>query len=139
MSVDYKVIAKGQPGVAGGGKQKFYASIVRGKKVDLRTFMEEIAENNTLTTSDILAVLESFLQKSAKFLAEGRTVDLGQLGSFTVGLQSNGEETAAEVDKHSIKGLKVSFKPSADLTKKLSTVTYTKVGGLPTEEEQPEN
>ena len=43
MPISYKTIIKGTPGVAGGGEQKYYASIVRGRKIDLRTFVEEIA------------------------------------------------------------------------------------------------
>lgn len=127
MPVSYKAVAKGTPGVAGGGEKKYYASIVRGRKVDLRTFVEEIAEMNTLNTADVFAVLESFLQMSTRHLSEGRLIDMGQLGSFSPSLQSIGEETAADVDRNSIKRLKVNFRPSSILSDRLSTVKFEKV------------
>ncbi len=35
MALDYKVVEKGQPGVAGGGIKKFYAQIINGKEVTI--------------------------------------------------------------------------------------------------------
>ena len=32
MSIDYKVVEKGQPGIDGGGEKKFYAQIAYGKE-----------------------------------------------------------------------------------------------------------
>lgn len=33
MSIKYKVIARGEPGVSGGGEQKYYASAISEKTV----------------------------------------------------------------------------------------------------------
>lgn len=129
MSIDYKAIKKGQPGIVGGGQQKYYASIVRGKKVDLRTFVEEIAEMNTLNTADVFAVLETFLQIGVRHLSDGRSINMGQLGNFSPSLQSYPEESAREVDRSSIKSFKVNFRPSTILRDRLSTVKFEKVGG----------
>ena len=127
MSVQYKAIAKGKPGVVGGGEEKYYAQIVRGREVTFRELIQEIADLNTLNTADVYAVLESFLQMSGKFLTRGRKINMGQLGSFSPSLQSAGEETPEGVNKNSIKRLKVNFRPSQLLQQKLDTVTYEKV------------
>ncbi|MFH6983490.1 HU family DNA-binding protein [Marinoscillum luteum] len=138
MAVSYKTIAKGTPGVQGGGPKKYYASIVRGRKVDLRTFVEEIAEMNTLQTPDVLAVLEAFLQMTVRHLSEGRTIDMGQLGSFSPSLSSIGQDTPEKVSKHTIKKLNVNFRPSGLLSDRLSTVKFEKVSdGSAVEEEAP--
>lgn len=123
----YKAVPKGTPGVAGGGEQKYYASIVRGRKVDLRTFVEAIAEMNTLQTPDIFAVIESFLQMCVRHLSEGQAIDMGQLGSFSPAISSRGEETHGDVDRQSIRKLNVNFRASALLKERLSTVKFEKV------------
>lgn len=127
MSIQYKSIAKGQPGVVGGGTPKYYAQIVRGREVKLRQFITEIADSNTLNTADVMAVLESFLQLSGKYLSEGRKIDMGQLGSFSPSLNSQGEETQEAVNKNSIKRVKINFRPSSLLQDKLDTAKYEKV------------
>lgn len=127
MSIQYKSIAKGQPGVVGGGTPKYYAQIVRGREIKLRQFITEIADSNTLNTADVMAVLESFLQLSGKYLSEGRKIDMGQLGSFSPSLNSQGEETQEAVNKNSIKRVKINFRPSSLLQDKLDTAKFEKV------------
>lgn len=136
MPIMYKAVPKGTPGVAGGGEQKYYASIVRGRKVDLRTFVEEIAEMNTLQTPDVFAVLESFLQMSVRHLSDGRAIDMGQLGSFSPAISSQGEETTGEVDRQSIRKLNINFRPSGLLKERLSIVKFEKVSNDTLEEEE---
>lgn len=127
MPIQYKSIAKGKPGVVGGGEQKYYAQIVRGREVKLREFINEIADSNTLNTADVMAVLESFLQLSGKFLSQGRKIDMGQLGSFSPSLNSQGEDTSDAVNKNSIKRVKINFRPSSLLQDKLDTAKFEKV------------
>ena len=127
MKIQYKSIQKGEPGVVGGGEKKYYAQIVRGRAVDIRSLVEEIAAFNTLTTTDILAVLESFLQTAGGHLASGQAVNLGQLGTFSPSLLSHSEGAAEDVDRQTIKRLKINFRPSALLSDKLAVAKYEKV------------
>ena len=127
MSIQYKSVEKGQPGVVGGGTPKYYAQIVRGREVKLRQFITEIADSNTLNTADVIAVLESFLQLSGKYLSEGRKIDMGQLGSFSPSVLSTGSDRPDEVNKNNIKRVKINFRPSSLLQDKLDTVKYEKV------------
>ena len=129
MSVKYKAVARPYPGVGGAGEKKYYASIVRGEKVDMRSFVEEIAESNTLQTADVMAVLESFLKSCTRHLSNGRTIDMGQLGYFSPTLHSTGEVDADAVDKKSIKRFKINFLPSHLLKKALLGVTFERVNG----------
>lgn len=132
--IKFKSVEKGEPGVLGGGTPRFYASIVRNEKVDLRTLVEEIAESNTLNTADVLAVLESFLQMSTRHLSKGSAIDMGQLGTFSPSIQSLPEETAGDVDQNSIKRFKVNFRPSRILRDRLALVKYKKVSNGAVEE-----
>ena len=127
MSIRFKTIGRGQPGVVGGGETKYYASIVRDRRVDLRRFITQIAELNTVNSADVYAVLESFLQLITRHLSQGRIVDLGQLGTFSISVSSHGEETPSDVDRNSIKNYKVLFRPSLEMKEKLGTVKFEKV------------
>ena len=127
MSVKFKSLAKGQPGVVGGGNIKYYASIVRGSKVDLRTVLDDISELNIIHPGAVLGVLEAFLSRVNYHLVNGRAIDLGQLGSFYPAIKSIGEASPDEVDVQSIQRFKVNFRPSALLSRRLSLVEFTKV------------
>ena len=57
MAIKYKVIKRGEPGVAGGGTKKFYASAnVTGEK-SLTGLMRDIEKMSTVSGADIRAVL----------------------------------------------------------------------------------
>jgi len=127
--IKFKSVEKGQPGVPGGGDTKFYASIVRNEKVDLRTLVEEIAQSNTLNTADVFAVLESFLQMCTRYLSKGSPIDMGQLGTFSPSIHSLAEDVANDVDQNSIKRFKVNFRPSSLLQERLGMVKFKKVSG----------
>ncbi|CAD5257253.1 MULTISPECIES: HU family DNA-binding protein [Imperialibacter] len=126
MSILYKAIGRTQPGVAGGGQIKYYAGIKREREVTLREMVREISSRSTVTTADAMAVIENFLELIPKFLRNGRTVNLSQLGSFRVNISSKGYDTPDEVGNYSIKRNKISFLPSAEMRENMGTVRYTK-------------
>jgi len=132
MSVKYKVAPKGRPGVVGGGEIKYYASIVRGEKVNLRTLLNEIEELNVANPAVFFAVLETFLQKVNYHLINGRSVKLGQLGTFSPAISSSGVDDPDDVGKNTIRRFKVNFRPSQILAKRLSRVEFDKLSnGIP--------
>lgn len=123
----YKSVARPEPGVAGGGQIKYYATIVRERPVGLRKFANSIARTSRLNSSDVFGVLETFLDNLHEYLEEGRIVKLGDLGSFTPSINSIGTETAEEVSKSSIVRFKINFRPGPFLRKRLSQVEFSKV------------
>tara|TARA_Y100001949_G_C15829768_1_gene261511 strand:- start:227 stop:637 length:411 start_codon:yes stop_codon:yes gene_type:complete len=126
MSVKYRAVPKGQPGVVGGGEIKFYASIIRGSKIDLRNLLEEISELNVAHPGAVLAVLEAFLTKVNYHLINGRAIELGQLGSFYPSISSSSEDSDDAVTRESIKRFKVIYRPSQLLRERLDRVKFEK-------------
>ncbi|MBU2916190.1 HU family DNA-binding protein [Reichenbachiella agariperforans] len=126
MSIMYKAVPKAQPGVVGGGQIKYYASIIRERPVGIRKIATEISKMTSLHTTDIFGVLESFLDRMHTYLEEGRIVRLGDMGSFSPAIASYGEDLIEDVDKRTIKRLKVNFRPSMELNDRLSTVKFVK-------------
>ncbi len=141
MSINYRALEKGQPGVPGGGVARFYASIVRGKRVTTEKLVAEISELNTVNEADAFAVISSLYQILVRHAADGRTVEMGQLGHFIPSIQSTSEDTREEVDKNSIKRFKFNFQPSVKLKKALAQMEFEKVRNgavVPMEPEPPE-
>lgn len=126
MSVKFKVIERGQPGVVGGGEKKFYASANMSGELTLDGMTKSIEKISTVSGADIRAVLYAMVDVLQDSLADGEIVRLGELGSLRVSISSNGEDTAEKVNKNSIKSSKVVFTPGKDIKTMLKTLEYKK-------------
>ena len=127
MPVKFKVIEKGQPGVAGGGEKKFYASAnITGEKT-LAGLTKDIEKISTVSGADIRAVLYALVDVMQNALADGQAVRLGELGSLRGNISSEGKATEKEVTAAAIRGAKVVFSPGADLKTMLATLKYEKI------------
>jgi predicted histone-like DNA-binding protein len=125
-AIQYRVIRRGQPGVVGGGDQKYYAFIKRDRTITLREIVEDITAMSTLTKGDALNAIENFLDLIPKYIRKGHIVNLGQLGTFRINISSNGLDIAEKVTAYSIKGSRVVFSPSAEMKMKLAELRYTR-------------
>lgn len=126
MSIKYKVIQRGQPGVSGGGVQKYYASSNISGKQTLEDLTDLIELSSTVSGADIRAVLYSMVKVMQSSLADGKVVQLGELGTLRVNISSRGETTEEDVTAFSIKGAKVVFTPGNDIKNMLKTLKYEK-------------
>ena len=126
MPIKYNVIQRGQPGVAGGGTRKFYASAKMTGEMDIEGLTKAIEKISTVSGADIRAVLYSLVDVATDELANSRIVRLGDLGSIRMSVQSNGVDTEEEVNSGIIKGNKVLFTPGSKLKTMQKTVTYEK-------------
>lgn len=127
MSIQYKVISKTQPGVPGGGVEKYYASINTLGEVDIDELTRDIEKISTVSGADIRAVLYALVDVATNELADGNIVRLGDMGSLRMSLSSSGFDASESVNATAIKGTKVLFTPGKQLKKMQKTLTYEKV------------
>ncbi|USL96059.1 HU family DNA-binding protein [Riemerella anatipestifer] len=127
MPIKYKVIQKGQPGVAGGGEKKYYASANVVSEKTLAGLTRDIEKISTVSGADIRAVLYALVDVMQSSLAEGQIIRLGELGSMRVSISSEGKAKEEEVTSAVIKNAKVVFTPGSDLKKMLATLSYEKL------------
>jgi predicted histone-like DNA-binding protein len=127
--IKYHLVQRAQPGVAGGGERKYYASIAQRERITLKELSEEIADGRTLTPTDVMAVLISLSRKIPLHLLKGNIVDLGDMGTLTVNISSAGIADEKEFDQTLIKGLNILFRPTPDMKKNLKTASYIKWNG----------
>lgn len=126
MPVKFKVVEKGQPGVAGGGEKKFYASVVNSGEVTLEQLTTAIEKISTVNGADIRAVLYALVDVSIDYLANGQIVRVGDLGSLRMSISSEGRATAPEVTSSAIRGASVLFTPGPRIKSMITGLKYQK-------------
>ena len=108
------------------GESKYYASAEYGEEIDVSKLAKDISKSCTLTPADIVAVIESFLDKMPQYLKNSNRIRLNKFGIFKLSFSSNGHEKKEDVSSADITNLRVLFTPSAELKKELSDVSYSK-------------
>ena len=126
MSVNYKPIPKRNP-----AKQeeapKYYAQVMSNGDMSLRQLAKEVAAMSTISTPDTMAVIEAFLEVIPKALADGKIVRLGDFGSFSLSVNSEGAVDAKSLTQNQIKKVAVRFRPGKEFSNVTNAVEFTKV------------
>jgi len=99
--------------------------VTRGE-VSLRELAKDISAISTVSSPDVMAVIESLLQVITKHLAQGEIVRLGEFGSYSVRISSEGADSEQAFNSRLIKGLNLSFRPGKEVEQVLDNVTYEK-------------
>ena len=116
--IKVKVISKKNPREPE-APPRFYTSAVHDVQMDLDTLASEVAERCTVRRSDVHGVLIALMDLIPKELSNGKSIALGQLGTFAVNVLSEPADTAEEVGPGSVKGLKIQYRPSRKFKKQL--------------------
>lgn len=126
-AVTYSVVARKKPNDLE-GSAKYYALAQARGEMGIREMADRIQQMCTVTRADTMAVL-------IDGLCAGEIVRLGDLGSFQIGL--NGEGSATEEEYHTglIKKAHINFRPGADLSDILTSLSYERVPVKPKKEE----
>ena len=135
MAVKFTVRPRVEPGVPGGGEQRYYAILAPQERVGLRELSTRIARNTSLSRTDVHAVIEALLEHLPQELQQGHTVDLGDFGTFKFSISSQGEDRDEAVTAHSITGNRLLFRPGSELRQALDDVTYQRESSTPPDTE----
>ncbi len=127
MTVKYNVITRNNPANPT-APPKYYPSIKSSGRVTLRRLANQIAEISTVSSVDTLAVLEALLTLIPRELTDGNIVELGDLGSFRLRIQSEGVETEEAVSAHNIKKVLPLFTPGKEFKRVLGQTEFSKDG-----------
>lgn len=122
--------------------KKFYAQAVNSGYVSFDELCADIAENCSLTSADVKAVMDRMNYTLDKNLKAGRIVQFGEIGSFRFALGSAGSKTAKDFQTSLIRTPKIVFTPGSRLrvTRQLATFerdTLPQEAGGGGEEERP--
>ena len=133
-AVTYSVVPRVDPRDIS-AEMTYYARAQARGEVTLGDMARRIQRRCTVTRADTMAVLISLGTVMRDGLCAGEIVRLGDLGSFQIGL--NGEGSATEEEYHTglIKKAHINFRPGADLSDILTSLSYERVPVKPKKEE----
>lgn len=107
--------------------RKFYAVARSISEETTRKLATEISKRTGSSVSDVMAVLEAFIDLIPERLLDGFIVRLGDFGSFNVTLSSEGVEKAEDFNQAMIKGVNINFRPGKVVEKVLSSADYKRI------------
>lgn len=125
MPVKYSVVARKNP-LDPEAPPKYYAQSRSSGKTTIRQIGRRIAEISTVSLVDAIAAVEAFLQVVPQEIADGNIVRLGEFGSFSLIVKSEGSENETDVSSNNIIKNKVAFRPGKEFKQALDNITYEK-------------
>jgi len=125
MSMKYRLVQRVNP-TKPADPRKYYANVVTRGEISLRDLAKEVAQVSTVSIADVTAVVESLLQMIPKHLAQGEIVRLGEFGSMSVTLSSEGAPAPEAFHVSQIKGVNLNFRPGKEINQVLAQVTFEK-------------
>ncbi len=125
MPVKYVLVARGNPGNPTAPK-KFYAQLKSSGEVTTRQLIKEISARSTVSAADTMAVIESLLEILPEKLSQGQIVRLGDFGSFSASVTSEGADAAEDFNAVMIKRYSIRFRPGKELNRAVAVVDYKK-------------
>jgi len=127
MAIKYRVQERVQPGVKGGGKRKYYATIATDGEVTIDELVKEIEKFSALSEADIHGVIIALENVIQDRLADSKIVRLEKLGTLYPSLSSEGKDMEEEVDGNCIKNVKVNYRPGVRMLKTMKNAGFKKV------------
>ncbi|MDO5106377.1 HU family DNA-binding protein [Capnocytophaga sp.] len=126
MSIKYKVMEKGQPGVAGGGTKKWYANVANDGELTITDLVKQIEKFSSFSEADIRGVIIALENVVQNALSNGKIVRLEKLGTLYPTLSSNGTATEKEFTAAQIKSVGVNYRPGAQIIDAMKAAGFEK-------------
>lgn len=126
MTIEYKVVQITTPVKKEGEDHKYYPRVCNRKKIDLRDMSKRIAAISTFSEIDVLGVLTAFVSEIPAFLLDNSSVELGELGTFSLHINSKGAESPEQVNAHKITKVKMAFRPGTRIKDELKKAEFKK-------------
>jgi predicted histone-like DNA-binding protein len=126
MSILYKVVGILPPGKKEEEKA-YYPRIAKRQKADLHDIARSISQATTFHKADVFGVLEAFTNYIPQLLSDNFSVELGDLGTFSLHISAEGSEVPEKVSRHKIKGVTMAFRPSPRVKRDLKYLKFKKI------------
>ena len=126
--VNYSIVMRGNPMDKEAAK-KAYASAQYSEVMDINKFAEHIASHGCVyKRADIVAILTMAVDCMREQLLAGQKIQLGDLGDFSVGINSLGADTANDYNPAiHVKKLNVNWSPGTRFKNLLEDAVFNLV------------
>ena len=102
IMLKYKLIEKGLPNDPTAPKKYYATNVLKGKKT-IQAISKDIVDLSSLSRGDVQNVLANLVDQIPKYLLEGQSVNLVELGTMRVSYSSEGVENEIEFNTTKIK------------------------------------
>ncbi|MDY3318940.1 HU family DNA-binding protein [Riemerella anatipestifer] len=127
MSIKFKVVERGQPGVSGGGNKKWYASAATDGEVGIDDLVKQIEKFSALSEADIKGVIIALENVIQNALSDSKIVRLEKLGTLYPTLSSGGAATEKDFTQSLIKSVGVNYRPGKRILDSMKAAGFEKV------------
>lgn len=118
MSAKYALFKNPDP-TKEGTEDRFHARLVPYGVVRTEEIIDHISEASSFSSGDVKGLLDSLSRAIAMYLERGYTVDIDELGTFSVSLKSEPIENPKKVTAHSVHFRNVHYKADKKLMNRL--------------------
>lgn len=125
MAISYSVTKRANPKEL--GEVKYYANAQSTSVYSLESMTADIEKQCTVSEADIYAVLKAAVFCIQQSLKRGESVKIDDLGTFRVGLSSEGTLTEEEFNASHITSARITFIASRRLKETARSFQYKKV------------
>ena len=121
------------------GKELWYATVVTDREMNFEEFVDHISSHNSpYSRGTVHGVMMDMLDCLKELILDGKSVRLGDLGLFSIGMTSRGEVSRDKVTSASVEGIHLLVKNTKNWSnselKKLCKITaYDARGGEETD------
>lgn len=107
-------------------KVLYYATpqSLQNKSISERVLADQLAEDSSLTSGDVLSTLNQLPKKIAEHLKDGRTITIHGLGTFYLSLTSKGVETPKECRPTTLHKCRICFRPAKEMRRMMGDCEF---------------
>ena len=134
-NIKYRKIKRTPQTGENAGKELWYATVVTDREMNFEEFVDHISSHNSpYSRGTVHGVMMDMLDCLKELILDGKSVRLGDLGLFSIGLSSRGEVSRDKVTSASVEGIHLLVKNTKNWSnselKKLCKITaYDARGG----------
>ncbi len=134
-NIKYRKIKRTPQTGENAGKELWYATVVTDREMNFEEFVDHISSHNSpYSRGTVHGVMMDMLDCLKELILDGKSVRLGDLGLFSIGMSSRGEVSRDKVTSASVDGIHLLVKNTKNWSnselKKLCKITaYDARGG----------
>lgn len=125
MSITYKprkMICR----IPGKEKNGYFAGKVAERTIQTNDFCHLVSDRCSLTGSDIKGVIEAIVESIEMELMHGRSIQLGDLGTFSASITSEVVDTEEELKPQKVRIKNITFLPSVRIKESIKKAEFVR-------------
>lgn len=140
-TLKYRKIQRTPQSGENAGKKKWYATSVTDREMSFEDFVTHIADHTSpFSRGTVHGVLMDTLDCLQELILDGKSVRLGELGLFSIGIKSRPEDTKADVSAQSVLDVHLIVRntktwSNTELAKKCRIEEYSSYDGVSGEDD----